>query len=229
MDRNERVTDQEQTFRQGFEALLSGHWQALPALFQGFTNNYNTCEAQPTVNGRQRQRDGTYKSIQMPKLVDLPIIWPGGGGATWTFPLTAGVDEGLVIIADRCIDQWWYNGFKAPTGQVGANGKPVNTLNDAPEFRIKDLSDGFYLPGLRSRPRAFSAFDPTVAALRNDDDTSYMKFDPVAKSLAILMPGGVNINGATISAAGEVTDALGKVLGTHTHPDPQGGNTGPPN
>lgn len=30
--------------------------------------------------------------------------------------------------------------------------------------------------------------------------------------------GSVNINGAIISAAGEVTNAAGKVLGTHTHP-----------
>lgn len=42
--------------------------------------------------------------------------------------------------------------------------------------------------------------------------------------------GAVNANGATISSGGEVTDAAGKVLGTHIHSGVQtgGGDTGPP-
>lgn len=36
-------------------------------------------------------------------------------------------------------------------------------------------------------------------------------------SIELMPDGSVNINGAVISAAGEVTNAAGKVLGTHTH------------
>lgn len=40
---------------------------------------------------------------------------------------------------------------------------------------------------------------------------------------------GVIINGVTITSAGEIINPAGTAFSTHTHPDPQGGNTGAPN
>lgn len=233
MDPRERVLDPEETLRMAFESMLSRVWCAMPGVFQKFTNNYNTCEVQPAVNGRVRQLDGSFKSIQLPALVDVPIQWFGGGGATWTFPLQAGVDEGLIILSSRCIDQWWANGYTKPSGQIGADGRPVNTLNDPPEFRMHNLSDGFFIPGVRSKPRAFSTFDATTARLRNDDDTCYIEFDPVNKKVNMVAPGGITLNSVTIDPSGNLTSP-GTITGqtqvvaktggsavhltTHTHP-----------
>jgi hypothetical protein len=90
------------------------------------------------------------------------------------------------------------------------------------------------LVGVRSLPHSF-VLDTSNVALITDDGTTYFKMNPTSKamtiaaaSLTINTTGSVNINGAVISHAGEVTDALGKVLGTHTHSDPQGGTTGGP-
>lgn len=49
-------------------------------------------------------------------------------------------------------------------------------------------------------------------------------------AITIEAPGGVNINGATISAAGEITNKAGVVLGTHTHSGVEtgSGTSGPP-
>lgn len=60
--------------------------------------------------------------------------------------------------------------------------------------------------------------------------TQYVEFLPLAAGIKVISPGTVtiegaqinltgpiNANGATISSAGEVTDAAGKVLGTHDH------------
>lgn len=207
MDPRERELDPEETFRMAFEAMISRVWCSMPGVFQGFTNNYNTCEVQPAINGRVRQLDGTYKSIQMPKLVDVPLVWTGGGGATWTFPLQAGTDEGLIVLSSRCIDQWWANGYTPPSGQVGADGKPVNTLNDPPEFRMHNLSDGFFIPGVRSKVRAFASFDATTARLRTDDDTCYIEFDPINKKVNIVAPGGITANGVTIDSGGHIANA----------------------
>jgi hypothetical protein len=207
VDPRERELDPEETIRLAFEGMIARVWCAMPGVLQAVTNNGNTCEVQPAVNGRVRQLDGSYKSIQIPKLVDVPICWQGGGGATWTFPLKATVDEGLLVLASRCIDQWWANGYTPPAGQIGADGKPVNTLNDPPEFRMHNLSDGFFIPGVRSKARAFSTFDTTTARLRTDDDTCYIEFDPVNKKVNIVAPGGITANGVTIDSTGHLANA----------------------
>jgi hypothetical protein len=206
VDPRERVLDPEETLLLAFEGMISRVWSALPGVIQAVTNNGNTVEVQPAVNGRARQLDGTYKSIQMPKLVDVPICWQGGGGATWTFPIAVG-DECLVVFASRCIDSWWQNGFVAPQRQTGADGKPVNTLNDPTEFRMLNLSDGFALVGVRSLKRAFSAFDAETARLRTDDDTCYLEFDPVGKKLKGVFPGGITLNNVTFDSSGNVANA----------------------
>lgn len=206
MDPRERVLDPEETLLLAFEGMISRVWSALPGVIQAVTNNGNTVEVQPAINGRARQLDGTYKSIQMPKLVDVPICWQGGGGATWTFPIAVG-DECLVVFASRCIDSWWQNGFVSPAGQLGANGKPVNKLNDPTEFRMLNLSDGFAIVGVRSLKRAFASFDAATARLRTDDDTCYIEFDPVNKKVKIVAPGGITANGVTIDSGGNVANA----------------------
>lgn len=203
MDYRERVNDPEETLRMAFESMVARVWTALPGVIQAVTNNGNTVEVQPAINGRVRQTDGTYKPIQMPKLVDVPICWQGGGGATWTFPVTAG-DECLVVFSSRCIDPWWLNGFVAPTGGKGADGKPVNVLNNPPEYRMHNLSDGFAIVGVRSKKRAFASFDASTARLRTDDDSCYVEFDPVGKKVNIVASGGVTINGVTIDTNSNV-------------------------
>lgn len=204
MDRRERVNDPEETLRAAFETMLARVWTALPGVVQAVTNNGNTLEVQPAINGRVRQLDGTFLPIQMPKLVDVPILWQGGGGATWTFPIQAG-DECLVIFASRCIDAWWQNGFMAPSGQKGADGNPVNIMNNPPEFRMHNLSDGFAIVGLRSKKRAFTSFDSATARLRTDDDSCFLEFDPVNKKLKGVFSGGITLNGCTIDTNGNVT------------------------
>jgi len=227
-----------------FEAMISRVWTALPGVIQSVTNGGNTVEVQPAINGRIRQLDGTYKPIQMPKLVDVPICWQGGGGATWTFPIAVG-DECLVVFASRCIDSWWQNGFAAPAGQKGADGKPVNVLNNPPEYRLHNLSDGFAIVGVRSKKRAFATFDTTTARLRTDDDSCYVEFDPINKKVKIVASGGVTINNVTFDSSGNVvspqtitgqtqvvagTGGSAVHLTTHTHSGVQAGgsNTGSP-
>lgn len=212
MDRNERVLDPEETLRGAIEAVLSRAWTALPCVVQAVTNSGNTLEVQPAINGSVRQRDGTFKPIQMPKLVDVPILWQGGGGATWTFPIAKG-DECLTIFSSRCIDNWWKNGFKVPTGILGADGKPMNPANNPPEFRMLNLSDGFAFVGVRSLPRALASFNTTTARLRTDDNSCYLDFDPVNKKLTAVFPGGITLNNVTIDSSGNVVSP-GTIQGT---------------
>lgn len=88
-----------------------------------------------------------------------------------------------------------------------------------PSARVFNYADGLYLGGyLNATPQAYIEFAQNGA------------ITVVAPSLTITTTGAVNINGAVVSHAGEVTDALGKVLGTHIHSGVQSGsnNSGPP-
>jgi GpV Apex motif len=93
--------------------------------------------------------------------------------------------------------------------------------------RLFDYADGIYLGGvLNGTPSNYVQFasDGTIKVV------STVAIDLQAPAVNITTTGNTNINGAIISPAGEVTDALGKVLGTHLHSGVQsgGGNTGPP-
>lgn len=85
--------------------------------------------------------------------------------------------------------------------------------------RLFSYADGLYLYSLaRGTPTQFVQFTNSGITITTPHQVT------------ITATGGVNINGATISGAGEVTDALGKVLGTHVHSGVTtgGSNTGPP-
>ncbi|MFW8450019.1 Gp138 family membrane-puncturing spike protein, partial [Klebsiella pneumoniae] len=74
----------------------------------------------------EKDESGAQVSVNLPLLVDVPVVFPRGGGCTLTFPVKPG-DECLVIFADRCIDFWW---------QSGGIQEPVDE-------RMHDLSDAF--------------------------------------------------------------------------------------
>jgi hypothetical protein len=221
MDRRERYSTDEEVLRLAMHALQSRIWTALPGIVQRIGNSGQTVDVQPTINGRMRSPDGSTASIQMPVLLDCPVLWQGGGGATFTFPIAVG-DECLVVISSRCIDAWWDRGG----------------MQDAPDIRMHNLSDGFALVGVRSRPRAF-AVNAAGAELRSDDGSTFVRLNPTGQLVQVTAPGGISLNGVTIDASGNLhtsatitadTDVIagGRSGRNHTHPT-SSPNTGPPN
>lgn len=186
MDRRERKADDEETTRIGLSALQSRLWTALPGIVQSFDATKRTVSVQPTINGRVRQKDGSFQSITMPVLLDCPVLFQGGGGVTATFPIKKG-DECLVHFSARCIDGWFAKGG----------------VQDAPEFRMHNLSDGFALVGVRSLPRKINV-DTTNACLISDDAATFVKLDPNGQTVAVTAPGGINLNSVTIDSSGNM-------------------------
>lgn len=230
MDQRERYYDQQETLRMAIEARAARLWTTLPAVVQSYNAATQTLTAQPAINGRQKQSDGTWISLQMPIVVDVPVQWPAGGGATWTFPIQSG-DECLLFIASRCIDAWFTHGFQA-ANTSDPYGRQFNPLNDPPEFRMHNLSDCFAIVGIRNQSRALASVSTTKAQLRTDDGTCVIEFDPVNKAVNLTAPGGINLNGVTIDSSGNLTSpgtvtgdsevvaktGASKVhLSTHTH------------
>ncbi len=102
----------------------------------------------------ERQKNGTYKELprEYPILVDVPVIFLGGGGFSLTFPIAKG-DECLLLFNDRSIDDWFSK------GQVSTVSSP----------RLHSFSDGFALVGIRSLNKVIQDFDTDAGVIRKGD------------------------------------------------------------
>lgn len=197
-DRRELGTDETMVFTALLEAMGASMWSAMPARVTSFNASRMTCELVVAIQARVRLPNGEFQFVDVPPLVDCPVLFPGGGGYTLTFPVAAG-DEALVVFASRCIDSWWDTGSAVP--------QPPS------EFRMHDLSDGFALIGPRSRPRALSPAVLTDGVeLRSNDRTSRVTMGP-AGAVSVIATGTLRIQAPTIQLVGNV-DASG---GTLTH------------
>ncbi|MDQ7851875.1 Gp138 family membrane-puncturing spike protein [Klebsiella michiganensis] len=149
---------------------------ALPGIIQSFDPDAVTAVVQPAIRYIERDNDGNTSTQDYPLLVDVPVIFPRGGGCTLTFPVKEG-DECLVIFADRCIDFWW---------QSGGIQEPV-------DGRMHDLSDAFCIAGPQSQAKKISGISTTAAQFRSDDGSTYFELDPSTKKIKIVAPGGLDV------------------------------------
>lgn len=163
---------------------------AMPGIIQSFDPDAVTCTAQVALRGVVGD-----ESVELPPLVDVPVIFPRGGGCTLTFPVKAG-DECLLIFADRCIDFWW---------QAGGVQETVSP-------RQHDLSDAFAIVGPQSQAHKISGISMAAAQLRTDDGAAFIEVaaghDVTVKTpgkLTASAQGGTEITSPTIVLNGAVT------------------------
>ncbi|MDY4387905.1 Gp138 family membrane-puncturing spike protein [Pectobacterium aroidearum] len=229
--------------------VMSNLRVAMPGIIQSFNPEDVTCVVQPSNTGHDTDSRGNKESNPLPLLVDVPVVFPHGGGCTLTFPVSPG-DECLIIFADRCIDFWW---------QSGGIQEPVSD-------RMHSLSDAFVIVGPQSQAKKISGISTSAAQLRTDDGAAFIevaaghnitvttqgKLTASAQggteitSPSIVLNGNVTINGnlsqgmgdsggtATMKGPVNVTNdvtAGGKSVIGHTHGgvQPGSGNTGAPN
>ena len=220
MDRNERSEDLGVAFQMAHRSLQAGLWTAIPGIVVSFNPVPMTCEIQPAVMGSIRSRvDGSVTPVNLPVLLDCPVLFAGGGGATLTFAIQPG-DECLVVFSSRCIDEWWMAGEPMPQRIV----------------RMHDMSDGFAIFGPRSLPNVLPDISPTAVQLRSDDGLTYLELDPISQEVNIVAgninlsalgsvqiksaslntvhiesAGSINLAAPNVNASGHVRDALGSM------------------
>ncbi|MCT4713263.1 phage baseplate assembly protein V [Enterobacteriaceae bacterium H11S18] len=168
---------------------------AMPGIIQSFDPVTVTAEVQPAVRSVQQNNDGTTSTKNYPVLVDVPVIFPRGGGCTLTFPVKEG-DECLLIFADRCIDFWWQNGG----------------IQETVDPRQHDLSDAFAIVGPQSQAQKISGISTSAAQLRTDDGAAFIEV-AAGHDITVTTPGkltasaqgGTEITSPTIVLNGNVT------------------------
>ena len=231
---NALIGDQNQLLEQFFNAKQTGLWTALPAIVQEFDPETLTCVCQPTIKGRIKKPDGSIELVDMPLLLDCPVVFPHAGGCSLTFPVKQG-DECLVVFSCRGIDFWWQQGGVQPP----------------PEPRMHDLSDGFAILGVWAQVTKIASVSTSSVQLRSDDGQAFVEINPqshnvnvntngnisaIASGSATLKAQSVTIDAPQMTVTGKLTvngDIVGNGvdLKTHTHSGVQtgNGNTGRPN
>lgn len=149
---------------------------SLPGIIESFDPIACTCTVQPALKGQTADELGNMKSAPLPLLVDVPVVFPRGGGCTITFPVKAG-DECLVVFCDRCIDFWWQSGG----------------VQETVDPRQHDLSDAFAIVGPQSQANVISNISSTTLQMRTDDGAAYIEIDPNSHAINLVAPGGVNV------------------------------------
>jgi phage baseplate assembly protein V len=181
---NTYLGDAVQLFEQGFTGRQAGLWTALPGIIQSFDADALTCTVQPSIQGKKINEDGTTELVDLPLLVDCPVVFPHGGGCSLTFPLAAG-DECLIVFSSRAIDLWW---------QSGGVQAPV-------EPRMHDLSDGFVIPGPWSQATKIGGVSTSCVELRTDDREAYISLDPSSHAVTVETSGNAVAKiGGTLTA-----------------------------
>ncbi|HBT0046088.1 Gp138 family membrane-puncturing spike protein [Klebsiella pneumoniae] len=173
---NSQLGSKEQADARLAQAIMSAMRVSMPGIIQSFDPDAVTAVVQPAIKGVEQDESGADVSVNIPLLVDVPVVFPRGGGCTLTFPVKAG-DECLVIFADRCIDFWW---------QSGGVQEPV-------DGRMHDLSDAFCIVGPQSQAKKISGINTTAAQFRSDDGSTYLEIDPTTQKIKIVAPGGLDV------------------------------------
>lgn len=176
-----------------------------PGIIISFYPDEQVASIQPAIMDRWRDQQGNLKWVQLPVLVDVPIVLPRGGGLVLTMPIQPG-DECLVVIADSCVNSWWMSGG----------------IQTQEEIRMHDLSDGFFIPGPWSQPRKISNYSMTASELRTEDGITKVSVTPGAISLTaatVTVNGNLDVTGTVTGGASTLASAeIGGIqFATHVH------------
>ncbi len=209
---NSQLGSKEQADSHLAQAIMSEMRVSMPGIIQSFDPDTVTAVIQLAIKGYEPDNEGNMQPEVIPLLVDVPVVFPRGGGCTLTFPVKPG-DECLVIFADRCIDFWW---------QSGGVQEPVDS-------RMHDLSDAFAIVGPQSQAKKISGISASAVELRSDDGETKLSLNPSTGTIAGTAPGGFNLNGLHILSDGRLQLVDGSIVDKHTHGGVErgGSNTAP--
>lgn len=218
MLQTERAPDGQVVIETALRNLAARLYVSHICIVESYNAMNGTVNAQPVTRSQFTDPQGRTSWVNLPVLINVPLINLAGGNFAITCPIQPG-DECLVIFQDRCLDGWWQSG---------------GVQNQA-RLRTHDLSDGIAIVGPRSVPRAIPNVSTSSLQIRTIDGSAYFELAP-GGVVNIVAPGGINITGpvqinGNLAVSGEGTFGPTAIPMTqHLHVGVQSGpaNTGTP-
>lgn len=168
---------------------------ALPGVIVSFNAETQTASIDLAIQDRIVLNNQS-QYMQIPRLLDVPIVLPRAGGFTLTMPVTAG-DECLVVFADMCINTWFTNGAIA-----NPKGGYLGQKHERP--RRHNFSDAFAIVGTWNQKRILTDYSTEAVQLRSDDGSTVIEVgsDEVTITATTVT---VNATTANVQASDKVT------------------------
>lgn len=180
----ERIGSEQEQILRSQESSASKLRVAIPGIVQYFDPGTQTVTVQPSIREKVVIDSGESTMMEIPMLLDVPVVFPKAGGFSITFPINKG-DECLVVFADMCIDAWWQSGG----------------VQNQLEVRRHDLSDGFAIIGVSSVPNAIKTYSSDSLQIRNDSGDTFIEIAEGKISVTadtINLMGDVSVNGRSL-------------------------------
>jgi len=197
--------------RDGVENRIKDLHTSMPGIIVSFDAATQTATVQPAIRRVFITRDETIQILSptdLPVLINVPIIYPRGGGFSLTFPVAVD-DECLIVFCERSIDNWHTNGG----------------INDPLARRFHALSDAVAHVGLSSLPNVVPNYDAVNAQLRSDSSNAVVSLADATINIdatgqiTITSGANVTVNAPSITLNGDTTiNGTLNVSGTATAP-----------
>lgn len=149
--------NENKTFAQFAEAIINNVKTTMNCIKLGEIVSFDKEKQVATVKILHRKTPDYNLALsgnaEYPLLSNVPVFVLQGGGASVTFPISAG-DQCLLVFADYMIDNWWISG-------------DVST-SDFP--RQHDISDAIAIVGLNALPKVIQDYSNFLKLSYNDDN-----------------------------------------------------------
>ena len=127
---------QSPTFAEVLRTAMDSHTAdlhvAMPGRVESYDSTNQSVSVQPLIRRGYTGEDGERAVESLPVITGVPVVFPGTGGVSITWPVAAG-DTVLLVFSESSIDKWL------------SRGGEVDPLDD----RKHTLSDAIAIPGLR--------------------------------------------------------------------------------
>lgn len=196
-NKNPSLSTLASNIKQGVETRLKDLHTSIPGIIESFDAEKQLATVQPAIKRMFITREGNTEILtpsDLPILINVPVIFPRGGGFSLTFPVKKG-DECLLTFCERSIDNW-HN-----TGKIEVPGAK----------RFHSLSDAACFVGLSSLKNKIPNYDNVNFQIKKDDG---------AVTFTIKEDGAIrqeNANGFVELQADGKFNINGKIFETHTH------------
>lgn len=209
-DNSSNLASLSSTIKRGVDNRLKDLHTSMPGIVQSFNESTQLASVQPAIKRIFKTTNEEIEiltPVNIPILINVPVIYPRGGGFSMTFPVKKS-DECLLIFSERTIDNWH---------QFGGVVKPGAR-------RFHSLSDAMAIVGLSSMPNKIENYDNSNFQIKKDDGST---------SITIKENEGIrleNSSGYVELLPNGKFDINGIIFGEHVHPqaNDSGGNTEQP-
>lgn len=205
-DKSSQLATLSSNIKQGIKEHLKDLHTSMPGIIESFDPETQLATVQPAIKRIFKTTDGETEFLtptELPVLINVPVIFPRGGGFSLTFPVAKG-DECLLNFCERSIDNWHEFG----------------TVREPGARRFHALSDAVAIVGLSSVPNKIPNYDNTNVQLKKDDGSVSITIldDGTMELLAsnVKVIGDLEVTGASVLSA-TVTSNGKDISDTHTH------------